>query len=886
MFQVFRLLSLRYVLKKWDRAALIVASIALGVATLVSTRILNQVIQEAAANTTTPLGMGDVFISNGEIGIDRKMAEEIRAAKIPGIESVQPVVVDRVYLPEQNNRASVLLGVELATHQLPPGTNLVDLFEKKKLSATLNEGNNALKAKFSEADLSSSTLLYAYSRRMVVLSRTLYDDWVKLRKSETDPFLLRYGSRTIECLPIFVVDYGEDSPLYALGPNLVGMDIEHAASFVRPEAPRVNRIDVLFQPGTNAEEVANRIKEFVGQRATVRTAKEQGSSTQEVVGGIQIGFTMCSIGAMVVGLFLVYNALAVTVAERRHDIGIIRSIGSTRLQVVGVFIGAALVLGVFGAICGVPLGIGMAKFALNLIKDDLASMFTAQGPPSSWPTWGTVWLASASGVATAVLASLIPSVQAASQDPADVVRRVPGGPSGRWLLAHRLTCLFLVAGGVAMILGRTYLPARIGAFGGMVMALVGMLLSAPIFVAMTVRVLQPILKYVLSIEARLAADNLLRSPGRTGLVIGALGAGVAVMIQTAGVGKSNEEPVKAWLDEVIQAEQFISTGSVTEAITSMSPADGTLVDEVIKLPGVESAAGIRYVRPEYNGTRIFLTAIDMDRFILPSQRRGTDGLPGLTAFGALPRSGNGVIMSDNFAYRQKVAIGDTINVQGPAGPVELKVLGTVKDYSWSRGTLFMDRGVFGKLFLDTKVDIVHVFLNRESEQATQDARKSLATFAADRGFIVADRVALRKMVGDLIERIYKLVHLQQIVVGFVAALGVVTSLLISVLQRKRELGLLLAVGATPGQVVRTVLAEAILMGVLGTVLGFLIGIPLEWYVLKVVLFEESGFHFDLLLPWQQAIGISLGAIVVATLAGLFPALQSIKTRIPDAIAYE
>ena len=76
------------------------------------------------------------------------------------------------------------------------------------------------------------------------------------------------------------------------------------------------------------------------------------------------------------------------------------------------------------------------------------------------------------------------------------------------------------------------------------------------------------------------------------------------------------------------------------------------------------------------------------------------------------------------------------------------------------------------------------------------------------------------------------------------------------------------------------------MGVLGTVLGFLIGIPLEWYVLKVVLFEESGFHFDLLLPWQQAIGISLGAIIVATLAGLFPALQSIKTRIPDAIAYE
>ena len=184
-----------------------------------------------------------------------------------------------------------------------------------------------------------------------------------------------------------------------------------------------------------------------------------------------------------------------------------------------------------------------------------------------------------------------------------------------------------------MILGRTYLPARIGAFGGMVTALVGMLLSAPIFVAMTVRVLQPILKYVLSIEARLAADNLLRSPGRTGLVIGALGAGVAVMIQTAGVGKSNEEPVKAWLDEVIQAEQFISTGSVTEAITSMSPADGTLVDEVIKLPGVESAAGIRYMSgPTTTAPASSSPPSTWIASSMPSQRRGTDGLPGLTAF--------------------------------------------------------------------------------------------------------------------------------------------------------------------------------------------------------------------------------------------------------------
>ena len=162
----------------------------------------------------------------------------------------------------------------------------------------------------------------------------------------------------------------------------------------------------------------------------------------------------------------------------------------------------------------------------------------------------------------------------------------------------------------------------------------------------------------------------------------------------------------------------------------------------------------------------------------------------------------------------------------------------------------------------------------------------MTTFAADRGLITEDRTALRQMLGDLIDRVYKLVHLQQIVVGMVAALGVVTSLLISVLQRKRELGLLLAVGATPGQVIRTVLAEAVLMGVFGTVLGFLIGLPLEWYVLRVVLFEESGSRSTCCCRGGRRWPSPLGSLFIATLAGLLPAMQAVKTRIPDAIAYE
>jgi putative ABC transport system permease protein len=164
--------------------------------------------------------------------------------------------------------------------------------------------------------------------------------------------------------------------------------------------------------------------------------------------------------------------------------------------------------------------------------------------------------------------------------------------------------------------------------------------------------------------------------------------------------------------------------------------------------------------------------------------------------------------------------------------------------------------------------------------------RDLDAYAARKGLFVTDKDSLRKFLSELISRVYLLAYLQQLVVGVVAALGVVTALLISVLQRKRELGLLLAVGATPGQVLRSVLAEAMLMGAIGTALGIVIGLPMEWYVLRVVLVEESGFVFDVVIPWKQTLVIAGASIVTATVAGLLPAIRAIQTRIPDALQYE
>src|SRR5688572_26384409 len=109
---VYRLLALRYLLQRWDRAALIVASIALGVATLVSARILNQCIEAAAQDTTTPGASAELFVTNGEAGVHRAVADDLRAARVPGVRAVEPLVYDRVTLPDLDGRVAVLVGAE------------------------------------------------------------------------------------------------------------------------------------------------------------------------------------------------------------------------------------------------------------------------------------------------------------------------------------------------------------------------------------------------------------------------------------------------------------------------------------------------------------------------------------------------------------------------------------------------------------------------------------------------------------------------------------------------------------------------------------------------------------------------------------------------------
>jgi putative ABC transport system permease protein len=378
----------------------------------------------------------------------------------------------------------------------------------------------------------------------------------------------------------------------------------------------------------------------------------------------------------------------------------------------------------------------------------------------------------------------------------------------------------------------------------------------------------------MGLEGRLAADNLVRSPGRTGIVIAALAATAALVFGLSAFIHSTKETVYHWLDTKVAADLFVTCGGSIDSASLTQPMDAHLHDKLASLPEIDAAVGIRFHLLDFRDRIIFMLAVDTHHL-----EKGS-----LAAYPRLCEGGTALV-SENFAALYGVRAGDRIDIRGRNGMLTLEVLGVAVDYTWNRGTVLVDRAWFKKAFGDDLVDLWDIYLRPDANP--QSVRNEiLSRWGRQDALYAATRKEMHDSIEKGIDRVYLLGYAQFFIVGLVTLLGVVSALFISVLQRRRELGLLRAVGASRGQILGTVLAEAALMGQFGALIGFVVGLFIEWYTIRLILPDEAGFVFPMLVPWKPAIVVFSLAVVLAALVGLWPAYHATRLRIAEAIAYE
>jgi putative ABC transport system permease protein len=248
-------------------------------------------------------------------------------------------------------------------------------------------------------------------------------------------------------------------------------------------------------------------------------------------------------------------------------------------------------------------------------------------------------------------------------------------------------------------------------------------------------------------------------------------------------------------------------------------------------------------------------------------------------------AGEGLLVSDNLAQLQHLTLGETIEVSAPYGTIRLPIAGIVLDYSDQQGTILMDRRLFQKYWHDDSVNLFRVFL-RAGAHVPDVRQRILEAYAGKRQVFVLTNQELKGYILKITDQWFGLTSVQIAVAVLVAILGIVNTLTVSITDRRRELGVLQAVGGLHGQIRRTIWIEALSIGTLGLVLGFALGAINLYYILQIVHRDIAGLRLGYQFPTAVVAALVPTILASAFVAAIWPAESAVRGSLVEALEYE
>jgi len=847
MIELFRVLGLRYLRANRFRALLGLVAVALGVALYVSSRTMITSARASMEQTERSLaGSAEWQVTRGRsLGVEEALVERIRA--VPGAVAA-PVIQASVPLHAPKGGTLLLLGVDFASDSL--------------LRLYHFEGAAANPEQFALTALIPNGMVVARSfaaRHGLVVGAPL--------QVET-----KEGLRTLMITGVLA----DEGPARMMDGNFAVMEL-HAAQALFGRPGFVDRIEVAHVPRERLLAAC--------PGCSVLPATRSGSMTEDALARIESLVAVSVIG-LLVGLFIIYNSVQISVVQRLKEIGTLRSLGATRRQVLGLFLLEWTALGLLGSGAGILLGWALARALLRTAGRSLNAIVPLLDFHHVVLAPETALAGLALGCGTAFTAAFFPAWSATRIPPVELLRSHGYRLENRYGIACAVGAVMMAAG-----LGMTGL-IRFSTTAGLVsivLVFLGLALMLPQLLLGSARAARPLLQRLFRLEGYLAADNLAKFPQRTALTAVTLGGALAMMVATATLVAGFQSSTAQARSETFPFDfAIMATDLSSGSIYSGRAVPARLLAEVRRVPGVELAYGIKTVFAEFRGQDVMIVGIELPGFLEMHRRRGTPGWTRrLRESGDAARmeSGEGIYVAENFAALYGVRPGSQIELPTPSGPRRLKVLRAIPEYSWPRGALIMDMRTLRRLWHDDALSYVDV--SAAPNVAPDTLRSALSSkLAGEYSLYLYDRVQIARVSDDVLRQTVAVADLQVVVAMGIGFLGIVNSLLISVLQRTREIGLVRAIGMTRAQVARTVIIEGVFVALLGGIIGIAGGLVGGWLPLRLFTLAVTGYLYPPVVPWGTVALALTSALGIGFVASLLPARRAASLPVLDAIGYE
>ncbi|MQA74803.1 MAG: FtsX-like permease family protein [Solirubrobacterales bacterium] len=675
---------------------------------------------------------------------------------------------------------------------------------------------------------------------------------------------------------------------FGSGASLGGASL---AEFTLGEARRLtdkpgkfDAIDAAAADGVTPEQLAQRIAAALPSNVDVRTGTETAA---EDAGDIKDGFAFLTTALLVfaaiavfVGAFLIYNTFSITIAQRTREFAMLRTLGASARQLVAGVLAEAAMVGALASALGIAGGFGFVVA--------IKAIFSAVG--FDLPTSGlgldltTVLIAIAVGIGATVLSALAPALRATRVAPLEALRE-SGGSTEAEVRRHGRRRTVIAA--VLSVLGVAIIALTLFGSGGIGSALVQLgvgLVALFIGLAMLGGRAVPAIASALGwpieklrgIPGRLARENSQREPARTATTAAALMIGVALVV-FVGVFSSS---IKTSATETIDS-QFAGDLAIVNT-DGFSPIPAKIADEVAGIDGVQSVSPLSTVPAKLDdgGEEINLTGVEPDGLAAIANLDWTDGSDETLA----ELGSSGAIVEQGWADDNDVEVGDTVPLTGANGEqIEVEVRGAVDDQSGLVvGSLAIARTTLRDTFgvTDDFLDFVG-FAPGADAAATRNAVDELLASrfpnaeSRDQNELKADQ---EDAINQVVALIYVLLGLSVIVSVF----GIVNTLSLTILERRREFGMLRAIGSSRRQVRRMVRYESVITALLGTIVGAVVGLVLA--IAAVEALKDEGLVLS--VPIALPIVVLIAAIVLGALAAIGPARRASRVNVIEALQYE
>jgi len=832
------------------RAAMLsILSIALGVAVFLAITIANRGAVESFHRAFA------MITGNADLEIRGHVPETIlpEVNNITGVKAATPLVEAMVTLPDYPGESLHLVGLDPFT--AAGLLSLTPFFGSHAQTTKGEEGGDLVEWL---GDESGIAVLRVFAERHDL--------------KQGDPIRLQGGgpSRRLHMRHIIRTD---DASAEGRG-GVAALDLATAQEWVG-ELGYLSAILIKLRSPSEKQAVIALLQRLVPADVTVQSPARRTQLVDIMLAAFRLNLTALSLVSLMVGMFFVGNSAAASVVRRRVSLGILRALGASRPMILAMVLVEAALSGLIGSLIGILVSPLIAGILAAPVAQTVTALYLPVDAHGGWPSPLEAVAGMVAGVLAALVAAWIPARQAASVDPTKVLH--PG--TAPEIFPMPALPLALCGVGVLLLgffcsLGALFGGVALLGFGAAFFVLAGFSLMVPMVAVVAAGLLRRLLARPLLARGailRIALEQTMRSLHRTAPTIAALAAAAAMTVGISVMIHSFRGSVIAWTGRTLTADLFIAPAA-NELLGLEHTMPETAAAWWRKQAAVSAVGTFREVEARsVEGAQVTLGVVS------GPARGSIDFLHGHGAEKTrVLERGEGVALSESLGRRLKLGPGDKLVLSAPNGPLTLPVIDLYRDYTRDRGIAMIGADYFAKVWGAQGVHSLAIEFTPGTPEKMRDETSAafFSVFGGKEAFICYSNQALKTRIIEIFNQTFAVTAVLKTISIAVAIGGVMLTLGILVMERTRELGVLKAIGASRGQIVRVMLAEASLIGLLASLVGILSGAALALVLTWVINKAFFGWSIDLAYPWRDIALLPLWMTAAALVAGLVPALRA------------